>query len=497
MTTSPPRFSAKTAAVLLLMMIGAAVLSVVVFSKTSLRLDEAQSLFQVSRALPGMYHLVAQDVHVPLYHTLLWVWTSLFGGDITTARYLSLVFFLATIPSVYFLGKLVFGRRAGLFAALLVTISPFMQWYGSEARMYSLLAFVTVVHQIAFVKVFKEGESRHWAWYALLSVVGVYVHYFFVFVLLSDAVAYFIYRRRFPRFAFPKFTLVALLSIASLLPWLWYVYRLGAAGNAEPYLETPSSGDLFNTYAQFLFGFQVSYLNTIIISLWPVVVLLAFFSLQKKKKTPPEAIFLVVAAVLPVLATFVISIIYRPVYESRYLIVALPALMVLFAWIISLYPQGIRRVLQVGLVTIILALLVVQTVSPNTPVKEDYREAVAYISGHATGSDVVIATAPFTVYPIEYYYKGPAKVTTQPIWDRFSQGSIPAFDAHNLQKETAENTADYQHAWLVLSYDQGYNAKVKDYYDNHFKRLFAKEFSPGLAVYEYKIRYDSPISLTK
>jgi mannosyltransferase len=135
------------------MIIFAIVLSVFVFAKTSLRLDEAQSLYQTNRDIGGLFYAVAQDVHVPFYHLLLHFWQLLFGNDIFTARMMSLVFFIGTILVTYYLGSLAFHRRSiGLFAAFLLTISPFMQWYGSEARMYAMLAFFVVLHQVFFIK---------------------------------------------------------------------------------------------------------------------------------------------------------------------------------------------------------------------------------------------------------------------------------------------------------------------------------------------------------
>lgn len=155
----------------------AIILSVTIFAQTSIRLDEAQSLFQVSRDLSGTLYQVAQDVHVPGYHILLQAWTFVFGStNISIARYLSLVFFIATIPAVYFLGKMVFGRRVGLFSALLITISPFMQWYGSEARMYSMLAFLTVIHYILFIKIFQKGKPVDWVLYTIVTIAGLYTH---------------------------------------------------------------------------------------------------------------------------------------------------------------------------------------------------------------------------------------------------------------------------------------------------------------------------------
>lgn len=480
------------------MMLAAATIGVLVFSKTSLRLDEAQSLFQVSRDVPGMLNLVAQDVHVPGYHLLLHFWLILFGGlgdRVVIARYMSLVFLVALIPAIYILARQNFGRGASLFAALLIAISPFMQWYGSEARMYSMLALITVIHQIFFIKVFRKGYAVHWVWFAVTAIIGVYTHYFFWFVLLTEAIFFFIFIKKFHKGSFKKFVIVALLTIAAISPWLLYVKSLGLASNTQPYLPVPSSGDLFNTYAQFIFGFQVDYLNTVIVSLWPALVLFAFFALRGRSRTNPQIWFFVIAAVLPVVAAFVISILVKPFFLSRYLVVSLPALVILISWFLSIYGKAIRYIIGIGLVVLTIGLLGVEIASPNTPVKENYKQAVSYLSGKATSQDVIVASAPFTIYPIEYYYHGDAKLTTEPIWNRFEQGSVPAFDASKLATETAENVDSYQHAWLILSYDQGYNDKILKYFDGHYERLSSKTFSPGLVVYEYKLRYDPKLQI--
>ena len=486
--------------VLLVLMVAFAVFfSISVFANTSLRLDEAQSLFQTNRDVAGMLNLVAQDVHVPFYHILLHFWQVLFGQDIFIARMLSLVFFVGTILMTYLLATYALGRRSvGLFAALLVTISPFMNWYGSEARMYTMLAFMTVLHVYFFVKVLRVGGTSNWIFWTLTAILGLYTHYFFLFVLVSEFVAMLIMRKKFAG-QHPIRSIISYGAVAglSLIPWLLYVYNLGFASNTQPALGVPSAGDLFDTYTQFIFGFQVPAVNTLIVSLWPVLVLLAFFALQRtRKKIPSEVMLFVLLATIPVLSAFIISVTIRPFYLSRYLIVALPALFIFIAWMLTRYRRWIARTVSVVLVLFIGLLFTIQVMSPNTPVKEDYKDAVQYLAQNAGPSDVVVLAAPFTIYPVEYYYKGTAKLTTQPIWNRFESGSVPAFDPAKLESETKANVDSYQNAWLMLSYDQGYNKELKDYYDQHYQKVGERKFSPGLSIYEYRIRYDEPLTVS-
>lgn len=472
--------------------------SLQIFATSSLRLDEAQSLFQTNRDLGGMYYLVGQDVHVPLYHTLLHFWQLIFGQDIFVARMMSLVFFVGTILMTYATARYAFNRRSvGLFAALLVTLSPFMNWYGSEARMYTMLAFMATLHMYLFLKIMRVGSWKYWIFWTLAAIVGVYTHYFFIFVLIAEFLALIVMRAHFAdKRPVRKMIIAGFITAASLLPWILYVYNLGFASNTQPALTEPSAGDLFDTYAQFIFGFQTSAVNTIIISLWPIAVLLGFFALQRHgRKIPAETTLFVILATLPVILAFVISVTIRPFYLSRYLIVALPPLLIFIAWLLTRYKQKVALIIGTVLVLLMSFLFTIQVLNPNTPVKEDYREAVRYLETNAQATDVVVLAAPFTVYPVEYYYHGNAKLTTQPIWDRFSSGSVPAFNEQKVEEETNKNVAPYRHAWLTLSYDQGYNEKLKKYYDDHYQKISEKRFSPSLVVYEYKIRYDKPLTL--
>lgn len=485
----------------LLLMAGFAIFfGLTVFGQSSIRLDEAQSLFQTNRDIPGILYLVAQDVHVPLYHTLLYFWQLLFGQDIFVARLLSLVFFVAAIIMTYVTATYAFGRRSiGLFAALLVTLSPFMNWYGMEARMYTMLAFIAVAHTYLFLRVMRTPHAGYWILWVVVAILGLYTHYFFAFVLLPELVAAIMLRKKAAgqRFLI-KFIVAGAVAGMALLPWLLYVFSLGFASNTQPALSQPSPGDLFDTYAQFIFGFQTPVVNTLIVSLWPIVVLLGFFALQRSdKKIPSTVIVFGLLATLPIIAAFIISVTIRPFYVSRYLIVALPALLIFIAWFLTRYRRSVAVTIRVLLVALMGVLFTLQAVSPNTPVKEDYRQAVSYLTERAGVSDVIVLSAPFTIYPIEYYYKGAAKLTTQPVWNRFASGSVPAYDAAKVEAETEQNVASYQTAWLVLSYDQGYNDDLKQYYDSRYEQRSERRISPGLVVYEYKIRYDTPLTLSQ
>lgn len=492
-----PRLSATTkqrtivTASLGAMILAVGIISQLLYIHQSLRLDEAQSFYQASHGIPRMLQLVAEDVHVPLYHTTLHFWQIAFGNSVVAARYLSLLFFASLIPLTYVLARQLFDWKQSLLAAGLVALSPFMNWYGNEARMYTLLTMLSVINQIFFIRILQRKPNAWWG-YAISAIVGAYSHYFFGFVLATQGLYFLAARRRFAKGSFIRFAGVAVAVVLALLPWLLYVHSLGSASTTRPHLIKPTSVDLFNTFAQFFFGFQNDKINTLLVSLWPIGVLVGFLAVQKQRRFSPEITYLGMAAFVPILGAFLISALVTPLYISRYLIVALPSLYLLLIWVVSSLPKKLPGYAILTLIAAMTLTLGHQAASADTPVKEDYHDATSYVSANADSRDVVVLSAPFTIYPIEYYYQGQAPLETLPQWNRFVAGDAPPYSSGDLPNQAKKIAADHRDAWLILSYDQGHNKEILRYYDTHYQRVSTKDFSPGLSVYEFRLRYNIP-----
>src|SRR5690242_16483292 len=101
--------------------------------------DEAVSLRQVRLPYLRMIaELRDDDVHPPLYHSVLWVVVRLTGNTGEWGlRLPSLVAGTALIPLLYAVANDLWDRRTGLMAALLGAVAPVAVWYSQEARMYA------------------------------------------------------------------------------------------------------------------------------------------------------------------------------------------------------------------------------------------------------------------------------------------------------------------------------------------------------------------------
>ncbi|MES2437350.1 MAG: glycosyltransferase family 39 protein [Patescibacteria group bacterium] len=462
------------------------------FTQQSLRLDEAQSLWQTSHTPTKILNIIAQDVHVPFYHMILHFWQLFLGNTVETGRALSLIFFVLSIPAMYFLGKRAFNRNVALFATTLYAVSPFMNWYGSEIRMYSLLTLLTILSQYFFLGIYKLRDGDSWIGYSIVALFGIFTHYFFFFVLLVQALFYFIYRPGFAPNSLKKFITIAVLLVLIFSPWVYYMQIQGSGSTTAPMLTAPSTIDVFNSFSQFLFGFQNDHMNTLLVSLWPITVLLGFLALRENEKVSSDAVYMLMSILIPMVAAFVVSVTLRPLFVSRYLILTIPSLYLFIGWVFSTYPKQLQNVVKAVLIFAMLASLAIEIVSPTTPTKENYREAVTYLEQRTTAQDVIVLSAPFTRYPVEYYYRGPAELTTLPIWNQLT-GAMPQFSEEKLPEEINTIKQGHKIAWVLLSYDQGYSETIRLYMDNNFERIDTHVFSPDLKLYVYKLNYDEPI----
>jgi mannosyltransferase len=493
--TERTRRPATLAAIGLLMLLAGG-LSYFYFMGQSLRLDEAQSLWQSSRTPLAILRVVAGDVHVPLYHELLHFWRLFVGDSVAAARTLSLIFYLLSIPALYLLGKTAYNRSVGLWAALLFTISPFMNWYGNEIRMYTLFAFLVILNQYFYIQILRGKRRDTWFGYALTAVLGVFAHYFFFLNLAAQAIFYFLRRPLFPEGSLRRFITTAVIVVGSFLPWVAYVFIVGEAGNQTPHLATPSTVDLFSVVQQLILGFHNDHINTLFLSIWPLALLFGFFALGRHKRIAPETEYFMLAVAVPIAIAFIASFLLAPIFISRYLVLTVPALYLFIISLFNSFSFRMARISRASLVALMLLMLVLEIGSPSTPVKEDYRLASEYLTAHTSAEDAVVISAPFTVYPIEYYYHGAARVSTIPVWNQYAYGPIPPFHSDTLPQEIASSTVDSQKVWLLLSYDQGYQKEVQTYFDTHYERLYEQTFSPRLTLYVYKLRYDTPLSKT-
>ncbi len=210
--------SSRSRVALALILLLAAVLRLAQLNAQSLSMDEARDL-EIARS--GIAALGAsEDRFPPLYHLLLSVWLDVFPAD-EAGRGFSVLCGVLTVLAVGALAREIGGPTAGLWAAGLAAVAPFMVWYSLETRAYALYLLVAAAALWQFAAAMKDDAPRHWAGFAVACIAGSYVHYYFG-LLTALAGLTFVAGVRWRRSA-ARGLLTFGIIVAGALPSLWFL----------------------------------------------------------------------------------------------------------------------------------------------------------------------------------------------------------------------------------------------------------------------------------
>ncbi|HEY3108917.1 MAG TPA: glycosyltransferase family 39 protein, partial [Chloroflexota bacterium] len=362
----------------------------------SLWLDEGISVTFAADGPPRLFEvLIERDIHPPLYYLTLWGWTRVGGSGETSLRFPSVLVGVLLVALLYRLaGQLrpgPAGRATGLLAASLATFSPFLIYTSQEARMYGALAAAGLGATIALrwaLEARRPGALTRWGLYALAMAVPPYLHHFgwmiFAFHGAFLALASWRYRAR----ALPWLGAAALAALA-YLPWLGPLARQVARLRDTPDFWQGALSLWFvaqHVFAAFAVG----------------ALLIAWHGLLRGRT---DDLLLILYLVLPTAILYAI-VARNPKFADRYLIVALPAFLLLLArGVVGIGEVGLRlrgRLRPAGLAAAglagVLALGLVavsyregmRVYDDEAYAKEDYRGAVDFLIRHWQSGDAVL-----------------------------------------------------------------------------------------------------------
>ncbi len=463
----------------------------------SLRLDEAQSIWQASHTTKFIFEYMVKNVHLPLHNTLLHFWIRLFGTSTFAVRFMSLIPGVLSIPALYLLSKELIGKNKSYMTVAIGVFSPIWVWYSREIRMYTLLILLSILSYLFFTRILKKGGIGSYFLYVVVNILGMYTHYFFSLVLIVQ-VAYFIlgFLYHSLRFAqenyFKKFVLLVVsgvILLGAFEPWLSTLIKGYGSGSLAPVLPKPNPFNILLSYFEFTNGFLPDQITSIIISMWPIIILVGFIFLTKRQDPFTPGIYLaLLGSTLPVIVVYVASVLIKPMYLTRYIITATPMLYILFSWYLAELSKSIKILFSAVFFVLMFMSLLIQGFHPDNPVRENYKEAVEFLLQNATYRDEVVVSPPYTIYPFNYYYKGEATVSTIPIWNK-KKGGIPFTTEELLAMDIPKLQVGRRRFYVLLTDNLEGSDLVKKYFDTHYTKIEKHQFSKHVWVEVYQAEY--------
>lgn len=419
----------------------------------SLWLDEIMSLTVARRPLFEMLDFFRglPEQH-PLYYLLLHGWLEL-GDSEFVLRGFSVVFGVLTVPMLFGMVREVVDEVTAWIATGLLTFSPFWLFYAQEARMYTLLGFLTVVQTWLFLRWTATRGRWHAAAYVLTGVLGVYTHLFFLFVPLSHVVWHGVVSWKDPE----EDVGVTLLPVAAVytayVPWavfllLHFPEGQGWKGMEHVLFGVPYSLFRFSAgYSELLANVgwksrigELLQANWLVLSLvgvgWGIPLLAG---VRESLRVRRDSALLLAGLMVPIVASLILSV-KTIVVGERYYVVGFPFYLALVALGLRALWKGGGKERAAGVV----AAALVVAVSVNSLHghfynegfgKEQWRSVAQQVAAEAEAGDVADFHRDYVENSFRYYYS-----------------RSPGPDLPTATRVDTSRLSAAPHLWLVVSH---------------------------------------------
>ncbi len=487
-----------------------AVLRIYNLGAVSLWFDEALDMVNLNDAISGKVVTYKNACFSALPVFFNYFWRKL-GSSEFLLRLPAAIFGVFSIAVVYFLGKMFFNKKTGLFGALLFAISPLHIYYSQELRMYSGLVLLILL-SLYFLKSFLEdGKFASLLGYSIFIALSIYTHYIALLTLLGGNIFFLLSFKKY-KYLGLKWIKGQVIVILLMSPILLLMFSNLSHISKSPmwwWVPAVSWKTIFITLMSFNIGYNASLTINLLacILCFPVFVWGGYCSVSKGKGE--DLLLLLCYFFIPISIIFLISI-FKPYYVDRYFIPGLPVYLLIIA-------KGLSELKKKYLIFFICAIFVLTffalknyysnfipdltVFQRGIQVKTDTKSLARYIYKNFKQGDIIchanINTVPQILYYLSPEYKiisdkgdkGIVKANKRIILeynDKEKNVSLSQFvrGRTNFTRKTVFSLASCKRIWFVCCTTREKFEDVLGYLAGKYPVIDHKEFY-GLELYLY------------
>lgn len=432
-------------------------------------------------------------------------------------RLLPALFGILTIPMIFLVARRILQDDwAGIIAAFLFSISPFMIFYAQELRIYSFYVLISLLALYGMVRAIEEDRWYWWWMMVLMLTLLMYSHFIAVWTIFSFNLYYvcviWLYRRHFWKWFSANLILMALIAFPL---YLAFEFDKIAASIVHKWAPNPTAKTIFVTFKNYFAGYGPSAW-----AYWPLFLMALFFfmlglvalwrgwTVGRRNHGWTSALLLAIVVSVPLAGcTIIWTLRHFSFYEHRLFIFSGVAAMMAVS-------AGMRALGRPRWTAAALTLFTLFTL-PNLadfyawrlhPIelhhravwaKVDFRSAAAHIDNHWQEDDMIGHISHFTIYPMYHYLDKPqtrigyAALDEQVFLD--SMGNEPLLREHGLMPVIKEAATEHcQRVWLLESFGTTFEYKplsepIREWFDENWNLTDRQTFD-GLWVLLYEKR---------
>jgi len=373
----------------------------------------------------------------PLHYLCTKLSFALFGQSDFTTRLPAAFAGIVSIALIFRVGKILFGRREGMIAVVLLTLSPLHVHASRDARYYALSVLFCLAAVLFLWRAVRTGKKRYWAGLVVAILLGLYNHPSILLLLAAVLIFLFVvvvYRLARISGYLPGngrraqgslASVVCPLACALVSGMIACLYLLGLPGGMSSTLigQDPDLAPIVQLSTSFFVGLadtlgsgpgliSIVFLATLLLGL--------VFSLRS---TPLLATMLTLMFVIPVLVLPLIRL--RIFFVYKYLIFMLPAYLLLvskgvtalFDLVQELTMRGEERHFWPAILPWLLVLCALASFEGRGALQqlnnetEQWREIGSFLQQHALPKDLIVVppmigplNAPSSSHVLDYYW---------------------------------------------------------------------------------------------
>lgn len=479
--------------------VSGAVLRFVALGAQSLWVDELLTIKNAHIGEPGIFSYIAHNLQGPAASLLVHYLGALGKSEIL----LRLPFAVAGalgLPAIYILAREFNGRWSSLHTTLLLALSPIHIWYSQEVRGYAFVVLFSVLATYFLIRWTRERRATSLALYAACLFAGLVMNLSMAFVGMAH-LAYLVIRRHRVR-TMVWWAVAVCVVLVAFSPWIREIMvrvqpQKVVAGEAGPPLIGGADFTMMAVpYTLFTFG--VGYtagpsprdlqtdrggalqrnLGQIVLAAVALAIPL-IAGLNRAARTDRDLITLLLSwMAVPAIAVALLAAANVKLFNPRYMLVALPAFVMLAGTGAARLTRTRLALLLVPLV-VVLALSIFNYYGNAHYARDDLRAAAETIERAYREDDVVAAV--FTAEPLEFYLEGVAAVEV------FGRNDISSPSA--MRERCRRLASGAGRVWLSLcrEWQVDPDAVINGWFEDNLERVEAYSFT-GVRLILYKPR---------
>lgn len=378
--------------------------------------DEVHNLIKAERIWDVVLRGEYVSNHPPLFPILAAIWASI-GLDANewTMRLLPALLGVITVYVVFVAGRTLFDGRAGLFAAFLTAVSPFLIAQSQDLKEYIVLPITGTLAVCALYTATMKNKVHWWAAYALCAALACYSESF-AGPLLIAANLWCILNLRGRLHILPWWILANTAAFLAFLPFLLILVgraQIMMAGHENWWVPKPSLWSVVFYLKTLSFGYS-SWETPYRIALAVFIAAFCFGTLIALATRTRAAFLAVIWFAVPVAIVYGVS----QVVESIFLYRALIPFAVPFYLLVSVGCTRSRTRLLPGACAVLFAMLAAPSLwhhynrimhesdiphRPGTHPPQDYRGVSDHVMANWHEGDAVITAAANVWLPMYWY----------------------------------------------------------------------------------------------